>query len=187
MGDTRRPQTDGARILIIAFSGMPGSGKTTLSTELARVLGVPRVGFGGYVRSVAIQQNLPIDRESLQRLGQSLIEENVSQFCENVLKNSNLLEADYFILDGIRHSSVLSYFRSNYPLMFIYVTAPYETLKNRLKARGEAELIDSLRTEPTEMEVESILKGQADLTVSGESDIVDQISKIKMAINLHAP
>lgn len=169
--------------MIIGFSGLPGAGKTSLSTALAKSLGIPRVGFGSYVRSVAIEKNLPIDRASLQNLGQHLIEDNISQFCKNVLKKGDVLTSEVFILDGIRHNSVLSHIKLNHSVFLVYVEVSSETLMHRLTSRGEPELLDAIQSEPTEMEVESVLRSQADIIVSGEYSIENQISKIKSAIS----
>src|SRR5207237_1082407 len=71
--------------LVMALSGRIGSGKTTVSTEVARRLGWVRTSFGDYVRSLARSRGLDDSRETLQPLGASVLNEGVEPFCRAVL------------------------------------------------------------------------------------------------------
>src|SRR5690349_9905815 len=93
---------------IIAFSGLPQTGKTTLARLLARELQCKFVSFGDFVRREALNRGiLNATRQDLQNLGQSLVTENVREFCRNVLRTVNFSPGEQVVLDGVRHQKVL--------------------------------------------------------------------------------
>ncbi len=66
---------------VLAFSGGIRSGKSTLSTGVAEALGCRRVSFGDYVRAITQVRGLENCRENWQAVGESLIREDLNQFC----------------------------------------------------------------------------------------------------------
>ena len=55
--------------VVLVFSGQIGSGKSRLSSGVAKALGWSYASFGDYIRSVAHSQGLDDTREILQELG----------------------------------------------------------------------------------------------------------------------
>lgn len=93
--------------LLLCFSGQIGSGKSSVSTEVAQGLGWRRAGFSDYLRAEIVRQGGdPEDRKSLQDLGQSLVNADPMTFCQKVLAAGGFRPGDDFVIDGIRHVSI---------------------------------------------------------------------------------
>ena len=93
-------------MLVVAFSGKVGSGKSSVSAAVAQKLGWARVGFGDYVRKVALTQHLEATRQTLQDLGQHLLDTDARAFCEAVLAQAPISSSP-LVIDGVRHEHVL--------------------------------------------------------------------------------
>lgn len=93
--------------LLLCFAGQIGSGKSSVSTAVAAALGWQRTGFGDYLRAeVGRAGGDPNDRESLQDLGQRLVEADPAAFCSAVLTAGGFRPSDDFVVDGVRHVSI---------------------------------------------------------------------------------
>jgi dephospho-CoA kinase len=168
--------------LAIGLVAPPGSGKTTLSAELAVALGWPRVGFGDYVRSVAQEKGLPASRDALQQLGAALIAAGWDGFVQAVLRQARRAEDQGLVIDGIRHHMAISTLRTAVTplnLCIVYLDASDGTRLERLTARGvadSAELarLDSHSTEREVLELRSI----ADIHVVSEGSISEVLDAI---------
>jgi cytidylate kinase len=100
------------RPIVVGFSGRRASGKTVLSTEVARRLGWPRVSFGDYVRAVARFRSASAAPVDLQELGASLIQEmGWEEFCRRVLAQADWAPGRPLVVDGIRHTGALATLR----------------------------------------------------------------------------
>src|SRR5262249_10188002 len=98
--------------IVLALSGKIGSGKTTLSQELADALGWRRASFGEYVRAYAKSQGLDEkSRDVLQAVGQSLVEKDVVDFCRSVLAHFGWTSGEPLVIDGVRHAAVVDALR----------------------------------------------------------------------------
>ena len=94
--------------MILGFSGKIKSGKTTVAEAVASELGIARASFGDYVRSVAYERGLDKnDRDTLQNVGESLIQSGWTQFCTDVLEAANWRGGDSIVVDGIRHEQAI--------------------------------------------------------------------------------
>jgi len=90
--------------LLLCFSGQIGSGKSSVSAEVATVLGWARGGFGEYLRNeIERLGGDPGSREALQELGQKRVESDAMQFCQDVLDAGGFVPGDDFVVDGVRH------------------------------------------------------------------------------------
>lgn len=160
--------------IILAFAGGMGSGKTTLSTKVSERLGWPRVSFGDYVREVATERGLDHSRETLQALGESLINEGWTQFCKNVLNRVNWHSNQSLVIDGIRHIKALETIKqltSPSKVIFFYILLDTKDREKRLVMdRGEVNL-QKHEVHSTEKEVHSILPQIADLCLDGTQDV----------------
>ena len=93
--------------LVVCFAGQIGSGKTSVSRRLEEALGWPRAAFGEYLRAeVSLRGGDPESREQLQNLGQMLVDEDPSQFCNSVMTSSGFEPGGYLLLDAIRHVAI---------------------------------------------------------------------------------
>lgn len=160
---------------VIVVSGKIASGKTTLVSYLVKEFGIPSTGFGKYLKSVAIERGLPDDRQTLQQLGQNLVENNVDAFCQAVLKNAGWPENKRLIVDGVRHQVVLDSLKKiidPIKLVLIFVALDDSSRNNRMIDRGrEGEQALSIADkDKTEIELSDLAK-LADLTIDGSTSL----------------
>jgi dephospho-CoA kinase len=165
------------RPLAIGLVAPPGSGKTTLSAELAATLGWPRVSFGDYVRSVADEKGLPPSREALQDLGAALIAAGWDEFVRAVLGQARRGEDQGIVIDGIRHHMAIATLRTAVAplrLCIVYLDASDVTRLGRLTERGVADSSELARIDShsTELEVHE-LGSIADIRVVSEGQVSD--------------
>jgi adenylate kinase family enzyme len=159
---------------VIAFSGKVGSGKTTLSTQLARMLEWEWVSFSTFIRKMAIENNLGEDRRTLQDLGAHLLGEGLELFCLNVLNQINWQNSS-FIIDGIRHKEVLDFLKQAIkpiPLFHIHIAISKDTQVERIEKRiSEKNIIDYIEDHSTEFQIQQILPESADLILNSALSI----------------
>ncbi len=123
--------------LVIGVTGKISSGKSTFSKRLSGKYGWPIVSFGKYLVDYSLLNELPINRPSLQFLGDKMIKENHQVFLNNVLLFSNA-GTDRIIVEGIRHKVIWEELKKrskNYELVFIDALQQlrYERFCQRLK------------------------------------------------------
>lgn len=89
--------------VLVCFSGQIGSGKSSVSVAVATALGWSRTGFGDYLRAQIVQAGGdPHSRETLQDLGQRLVEADPEEFCRSVLNDGGFRPGEDFLIDGVR-------------------------------------------------------------------------------------
>jgi dephospho-CoA kinase len=158
--------------LVLGFVGKIGSGKSTVSTAVAEALGWPRTGFGDYVRALAAEKGLAVDRQTLQRLGESLVNEGPTEFCRAVLNQANWEPGKSAVVDGIRHTAIVSALRETVApteLLLVFVAVADSVRETRVQKRdGQNQVtLNLLDSHSTESEVETSLSKMAHLTVDG--------------------
>ncbi len=166
--------------IVVGFAGKIGSGKSTLSKELARIQGWPWVSFGNYVRLLARSRGLNEDRAVLQGLGESLVQNHCAEFCRSVLESGNWTSNRPIILDGIRHIEVVRELkRTVAPLRFVlvYLRIDDQNRQTRLNQRS-VENLHEIDVHPMEVQVSQSLSKVADLILSGVDPLQDNIDKI---------
>jgi dephospho-CoA kinase len=151
--------------LAIAFSGQIGSGKTSLSLAVADALQCPRVSFGLQVREEARHRGLDDSRETLQRLGETLILNHKESFCRSVISQARPNSHAPLLIDGVRHIEVLELLRNLLAprrLVLVHIALDQEVRSTRLA--GDASAWDS---HSTELQVPIALQAHADLILDG--------------------
>lgn len=170
--------------IVIAFAGLIGSGKSTVSVALAETLGCSRASFGDYVRDIAKKRGLKPEREKLQEIGNELVERGWEPFCKAVLSQANWKKGNTIVVDGIRHiEAIQTLLKITNPSRFIlvFISIGDEDRKARLIGKGinEKEQQIKIDSHSTEMQVSS-LKQKADIILDGTKPIpalVDQVIK----------
>jgi len=161
--------------LVLAFSGAIASGKTSISTTVARLLGCPRVSFGDQVRRVAGDRGLPASREQLQALGESLVCEQPDDFCRAVLRQADWTPGVGLVIDGVRHEEILEKLRTLVrpsELRLIFIQADENTRAARRLGTGRVPgPLAASDAHSTERQVMDTLPALADLLVDGTGDI----------------
>ena len=150
--------------------------------QIAR--GHRRASFGSHVRSVAAERGMDEDRETLQELGESLVEEDCAGFCSSVLRSADWRQGFPLVINGIRHAEVIRVLRSLVsPSRFIllYVHTPEQALEHRRGARAASNRLDWERIErhSTEVEVPTVVREAADLVLDGSrpaDELADQVT-----------
>lgn len=162
--------------LVVAFAGKIGSGKTTITHALARVLGWRRVGFGDYVREVTRRRGLQPRRENLQAVGTQLLSEDMTRFCKSVLSSTGWMPGENLIIDGLRHLEtvpVIADLAKPAELKIVFISVSELQRLRRLEGRGDGDTnsISAIERHSSELQVDTKLKDMADLTIDVDRPI----------------
>ncbi len=167
--------------LTIGIIGKISVGKSSIARALHEKTGIPYTSFGSYLVAYSKLNNLPIDRTSLQNLGNKFIKENSQTFLSNVLKNVTT-KSNIVILEGIRHVDILESIKKiNKKVLFIFIDASpairYERYLNRQPENivpvGFDEFLQK-DNHVVESEID-LLKPQCDLIVDSEKLTVNEV------------
>jgi adenylate kinase family enzyme len=157
--------------IVLAFSGGIASGKSEASSAVAQALGCPRVSFGNYVRTITRLRGLEDSREYWQAVGESLIKEDLRQFCAAVLAQAPWEPGRPLVIDGVRHAEVAEALKtmvSPSGLRLVYIETEDASREKRLRHRSpEEKSLAELDRHSTEVQVKNTLRDLADLVVDG--------------------
>ncbi len=171
--------------LIYIFSGCTGCGKTSLSKPFATEHGMTWTSFGDAVRAEAKLLGLePTDKETLQKLGQRLVEHEQNRLCDIVLSQIDFGKDNDCVIDGLRHIRIYELLKQKLsPEYFRLIYINTETgirhgrlVKNRGVTYSQCYQFDA---DPTEIEVESQLRPLADLIVDNNGSMEEAKSTIE--------
>ena len=175
----------GARRLTIALAGGAGSGKSTVARELAGRLNGNVSSFGDFVRHLATELGEPIDRTTLQRIGQARVDADPNEFVRTFLAWASVDNDRPLIIDGVRHAAVDGALRrwattnwQVYSLILLDVSV-HERAKRR--HGGDDSAIMKIDAHPVERETLEILPGLADLIIEGGGSPSEVIARIQAA------
>lgn len=169
--------------LIVAFSGLPGTGKTTLSHALARRLDATLLSFGDYVRSLAAAENAGGDRATLQEIGEREVGAGAGIFVAGAM-SSVTPGWSTLIVDGIRHKSVLKELRDfaathDIEFSLVHLIAPERERLHRLAERGENSEVSRLAAHHSvEKDAFKVLPEEADFIIDTASAADDALSDL---------
>jgi len=169
--------------LVVGFAGRIGSGKSTISVEVAKTLGWPRASFGDYVRTIARNAGLDESREVLQEIGSSLIERGVDDFCRAVLAQSGWNAGEPLVIDGIRHAEVITALRklvAPLEMRVVFLDMKDEKRLDNLRKREQAapENLELVEAHATEEQVKNVLPELADLRLPGDRPVEELVSTV---------
>jgi len=166
--------------LAVGFCGDMGTGKTTLSREVARRLEGNAICFGDYVRFRAAEQNVVANRGNLQDLGQQLFDESGSTiFVESVLEWAQP-ETFIHIFDGVRHVDVWLALQKMYVTSsLIFLHLPEDQNEQRLKKASNGGPVDK-RHKDHIVESQSLqLQAMADVSIATSPSVEICASQIE--------
>jgi dephospho-CoA kinase len=172
----------------LIFCGKLGSGKSTVSKEVAIQIGANWNSFGNSVRRIAEERGLPTDRDQLQKLGAQLVSEAPEFFCDRVLAGASHSSNRIIVLDGLRHESILALLRkklSPEKLLCVFVEVDEETRIDRIAKRNslKREEVLQLDTHSTEIEVETTLRLLSDFVVDNSKSPESAINAVILWLN----
>ena len=162
--------------LVVSFSGQISSGKSSISSALAKTLGWPRVSFGDYLRAeVERRGGNPNSRHMLQQLGQVLVDTHPESFSQSVLDMADFIPGGDLILDGIRHvkvQTIISRLVVPSEAKLIHLSADVSTRLERVAARpdGQSDFTRADRHQ-VEEELRNRLPTFADAVVDARADV----------------
>lgn len=157
----------------IALAGRTGAGKTTVGERLAEAFSVPLASFGGFVRSQADARGLDQERETLQDLGQLLIETlGWTRFCVETLAAVGVKPPAACVVEGVRHVEAVVALRSLYSpvaVTFVWLDISDKERVARLWGRGDdPRLLTSWERHEIERQALDALPEAADLRVPSD-------------------
>jgi cytidylate kinase len=170
--------------IVLALSGKIGSGKTTLSQQVADALGWKRASFGEYVRAHAKSQGLDENsRDVLQAVGQRLVDKDPVDFCRAVLAHFGWTSGEPLVIDGVRHVVVVDALRkivAPLDLRVVFVDVSEKTRLKRIQDtdRDVASRMSEIETHATEREVPSVVRDLAARRVEGDRPVKDVVQDI---------
>lgn len=122
----------------IFIGGGTCSGKSTLAKMIAEKAGYPVTSFGGILRDHARASNLPLTVESLQNLGQRLINHlGYDGFLQWIISHSPNVSWDGpLVLDGVRHAAMHESLKKAFPTsVLVYCVCEKELQLERIMNR----------------------------------------------------
>lgn len=162
--------------VVLGFAARMEAGENPVSQRVAEQLHAPRVSFGDHVRKIARDRGLPETRKILLDLGRSLVQQDVHDFCVQVLGQASWRSGIPLVIDGVRHLEVLRTLQelvSPAPLHLVYVGGEQKTRRAGPAANNPPHqaLHEELEQDPTGSQVASDLRGEADLELDGTNPI----------------
>lgn len=122
---------------LIAFVGMPGSGKSEAS-NVAEKMSIPVINMGDIVREETAKQGLPPTDENIGGIGTMLRrEEGMDAIAKRCIPRIRDLNSDVIVVDGTRNKEEVEYFKKQFgdDFKLVAIHAPFEQRFERLKNR----------------------------------------------------
>lgn len=170
----------------IYVAGKICSGKSTLARKIAEHTNYPLISFGGILKDHLAKSDLPVTCDSLQRIGQELIDQlGYEEFLRWSIEHSPQIQWERsLIIDGLRHGTIYTCLAERFPRgILVYCVCDQETQLARLVVRdqineGEARRILSHETEQHVSELES----KAQLLFRPENSLEDFLNQLDTLI-----
>lgn len=170
----------------IYVAGKICSGKSTFAKKIAEHTGYPLISFGGILKDHLVKNDLPVTRESLQHIGQELIDQlGYDGFLQWSIEHSPQIQWNNpLIVDGLRHGAIYTRLVEIFPRgVLVYCVCDTETQLARLMARDEISEDEARRilSHETEHHV-SELEPKAHLFFRQEDSLKDFLAQLNAFI-----
>lgn len=128
-------------MLIVAVTGLPGSGKSTVSLELSRALQAPLYVMGDLVREEVKRRGLPLTAENVELVATELRKAyGRGAVGRLLLERLRGVSADYVVVDGVRSPEEVEILRGLAPTCVVAVhAAPAVRLRRYLSRSRQGE------------------------------------------------
>jgi len=133
----------------IYVAGKICSGKSTLAKKIAEHTGYPLISFGGILKDHLVRSDLPVTRESLQCIGQELIDQlGYEGFLRWLIEHSPQIQWNSpLIVDGLRHGTIYTRLAGLFPRgVLVYCVCDLGTQLARLMVRDQLDENDARET-----------------------------------------
>lgn len=179
-------------ILIVALTGMPGAGKTTVANYLARK-GIPLLIMGDAVREAAQNDGLEPTSDNLAKLMLRLREKNgpeaIAYLISNKIKTMKHQNAEFdvVIVDGIRSMSEIQVLKrvGNVKLLAIHgsTLTRYSHIRERARSDVPSNIGEFNKRDSVEMGVGiSDAIALADETISNNDISISELCDLSLRI-----
>jgi hypothetical protein len=103
-------------------------------------------------------------------------------FCASVLKQAHWESGRSLVLDGIRHAEAVTAMKALVaptPFALVYLDVRLATRQERFATKDNRDhRLNELEKHSTEVQVQSIVRSLADLTVDGDRPLVDVVKTV---------
>jgi len=176
---------------VIGLSGRLGSGKSSLASVLSEQSRWPKAGFGDYLRHLAEQRGLGIDRRALQQLGEEQIAQGWDAFCSDVLEHFGWRSGAGLVVDGIRHAEAVRTLNAlirPQEVFLVHLAVDEEIRQVRLASRdGDLTRMEEIERHSTEAQVRDTLPEAAHLIVNGNRPVRSLAGEVWEALRSKSP
>lgn len=124
--------------VIIAVTGMPGSGKSVVSAMIAKLLSCPVVSMGDAVRREVQRRGLELSAGNIERVAAELREKYGPAAVARLIEEDvrvHLAHSNWLVVDGVRGLSEVEVFSAIAPTCIVAVHASPAVRHERLAAR----------------------------------------------------
>ena len=168
---------------LLGLSARMQAGKTTVSKAVASKMGAVRISFGRVVLDEAQRQQLDVTRETLQDLGESMVQDDVYGFCQRVLDSKDWQKGMSIVVDGVRHKRVLLALREivepdYFGLMYLNIDRRTQLERWKNEDIPYTKSLEELEQHATEIEVLRVLPDFSDLILDGAKNVNLIVKKI---------
>lgn len=151
--------------LSLVIIGKICSGKSTLARDFSKWVRFPIASFGGYLAAYSKNQGLSVEREALQDLGTSFIENDHNKFLHNVIKFS-AKDSRNFIFEGVRHKVIFDEIKK----------ISTQTFSLFLDAKEEVRLERFVKREK---EIDNLINAESDFYERSRHKVEQEIDTLK--------
>ncbi|MCX8196542.1 MAG: AAA family ATPase [Acidilobaceae archaeon] len=125
--------------MIVAVTGMPGSGKSVAAKAIARALGLPLISMGDIVREEARRRGIEITSESIEELARQLRrEKGPAAVAQMVMERTK----PPLVVDGVRSLEEVELFSRYAEVCIVAVHSPPRLrFKRMLERRREGDAL----------------------------------------------
>lgn len=127
--------------IVIAVTGMPGSGKSLIAHTIAKALDAPVYSMGDVVRREVARRGLEVNVENVEMIATKLREELGRAAVAILLSREIAGEEGFIVVDGLRSLDEARVLRGDGRLCIVAVHASPLTRYRRLLSRGRKDEI----------------------------------------------
>jgi len=169
----------------IIFVGKICSGKSSLARSLSKKIESPIASFGKYVKEYALKNGQSIERNNLQNLGQSFINDDPENFLKDLIRFTG--DSDLIIFEGVRHLVIYNAIKKlSHKSISFYLDVSTDMRFQRFNNRESKSISLTEFLEQDNHQVEKdidILQPLCDFVINGtqEVDLLVEFIKSKIA------
>lgn len=167
-------------MLIVAITGMPGAGKSTVARAL-ETAGFQGIAMGDMIRQETKRRNLAPDDQSMGMVMREMREKYgagaVAELCLNAIRS---MKGEVVVVDGIRSVAEVEIFRRAGAVRLLAIMASPERRFQLLTSRGRTDAPQSIESFRTRDERELSIGIGAAIALSDEAISNEHITAVEL-------